>query len=100
MENNQKNYKQCVICKDVEATSLCSQCFIYYCDKCFKFVHEIEKNKDHKKEKIDYFVPIDIWCPKHEKNEMNLFCNNEKGNNLINNIILKYYRTLLSILLL
>ncbi len=79
MEMNQNNFKQCDICKEREATSLCVQCFSYYCDHCFKPVHEGEKNKEHKKEKIDYFVPIDTWCTEHKKNEMNLFCIDEKG---------------------
>ena len=79
MEINQNNFKECDICKEREATSLCVQCFSYYCDNCFKPVHEGVKNKDHKKEKIDYFVPIDTWCPEHKKNEMNLFCLEEKG---------------------
>ena len=100
MEKNQKNFKLWEICKIEEASTLCYQCFSYFCDDCFKYVHDKGNNNKHEKEKIDYFVPIDIWCPKHEKNEMNLFCNNEKGNNLINNIILKDYRTLLFILFL
>ena len=80
MENKQKNYKQCDICKDVEATSLCPQCFSYYCDKCSKCVHESKNNKEHKKEAIDYNVPIDTHCPDHDKNPINLFCLDEKGN--------------------
>ena len=79
MENKQKNYKQCDMCKFIEATSLCPQCFNYYCDICFKPVHEGEKNKEHKKEKIDNFVPIDTWCPEHYGNNINLFCIDEKG---------------------
>ena len=78
METNQKNFKQCDMCKDTEATSLCPQCFSYYCDGCYKQVHERKKNKDHKKEPIDFNVPIDTWCPQHEKNAINLFCIDEK----------------------
>ena len=80
MENKQKNYKQCDICKVDEATSLCPQCFSYYCDGCFKQVHEKKENKDHKKEAIDFNVPIDTRCPVHDKNPINLFCLDEKGN--------------------
>ena len=80
---NQKNFKQCDMCKAEEAKILCFQCFSYYCDSCFKCVHEKDKNIEHKKGKIDYFVPIDIWCPNHEKNVLNLFCVNEKGNRKI-----------------
>ena len=80
MENKQKNYKQCDICKVDEATSLCLQCFSYYCDGCFKQVHEKKENKEHKKEAIDYNVPIDTRCPDHSGNNINLFCIDEKGN--------------------
>ena len=79
MEKKQKNYKLCDICKDVEATSLCPQCFCYYCDKCFKFVYESNNNKSHKKETIDYNVPIDTRCPDHDTIPINLFCIDEKG---------------------
>ena len=79
MENKQKNFKQCDICKVDEATSLCPQCFSYYCDGCFKQVHEKKENKEHKKEVIDYNVPIDTRCPEHSGNNINLFCVDEKG---------------------
>ena len=55
-------------------------CFNYYCDNCFKPVHERNKNSNHKKEKIDHFVPIDTHCPAHENIPINLFCIDEKGN--------------------
>ena len=80
MEMKQKNFKQCDMCKAKEATSLCPQCFSYYCDKCFKCVHEEEMNKGHKKEKVDYFVPIDTRCSEHDTIPINLFCLDEKGN--------------------
>ena len=88
MKIKQKNFKQCDMCKAKDAKSLCPQCFNYYCDGCFKQVHENEKNKEHKKEKIDDFVPIDTWCPEHEKNAMNLFCLDEKSNFLYNFILI------------
>ena len=80
MENKQKNFKQCDMCKVDEATSLCPQCFSNYCDGCFKPVHEKKENKDHKKEAIDYNVQIDTRCPDHSGNNINLFCIDEKGN--------------------
>ena len=83
MEVTQKNLKQCEMCKDEEAKSLCHQCYCYYCDNCFKYVHERKKNSEHKKEKIDYFVPIDTDCPEHDGNRINLFCLDEKGNKTI-----------------
>ena len=80
MENKQKNYKQCDICQDTEAESLCPQCFSYYCDDCYKTVHNKKRNKEHKKEAIDFNVPIDTRCPDHAGNNINLFCIDEKGN--------------------
>ena len=47
-------------------------------------MHEDTKNNQHKKEKIDYNVPIDTRCPYHEGNNINLFCIDEKGNIQIN----------------
>ena len=84
MEINEKNYKECEMCRDGEATSICQQCYSYFCDTCFKCVHDKKKNTNHKKEKIDYFVPIDTRCPEHEGNRINLFCIDEKGKNIYN----------------
>ena len=95
MEKIQKNYKTCDMCKVSEATSLCPQCFSYYCDDCYKPVHGKNENKDHKKEPIDYNVPIDTRCPDHDTIPINLFCIDEKGK--INSYII-IYRTLLRIL--
>ena len=75
----QKNIKQCETCKDEEAKTLCLDCLSYFCEACFKYVHDRKKNRDHKKEKIDLFIPIDITCPDHERVPMNLFCVDEKG---------------------
>ena len=79
MEIKQKNYKQCDICKVNEARSLCLQCFSYYCDVCYKPVHSMKENKEHKIEEIDYNVPIDTRCPDHDTIPINLFCIDEKG---------------------
>ena len=81
--DNKKNYKQCELCK-IEATSLCQNCMIYYCDECYKYIHSKKGNDDHKKEKIDYFVPIDTKCQEHPKIPINLFCIEEKGNLIYN----------------
>ena len=97
MEKNQKNYKTCDICRDAEATSLCPSCFCYYCDDCHKTVHIRQKNKDHKKEPIDYNVPIDTYCPDHDTIPINLFCLDKKGK-IYSYIII--YSTLLCLLLL
>ena len=71
--------KQCEMCKDKEATTLCLDCFSYFCEICYKFVHDIKKNSNHKKEKIDLFIPIDTICPDHKRSPMNLFCIDDKG---------------------
>ena len=73
------NFKKCELCKD-NATSLCFQCYMYLCDSCFKFIHDKPVNNQHKKEKIDYYVPIETKCPEHQNVPLNLFCLEEKGN--------------------
>ena len=77
---NQQNFKIYDMCKVNEAKILCIQCFRYYCDGCYKQVHEKKENKEHKKEAIDYNIPIDTSCPDHDGNNINLFCIDEKGN--------------------
>ena len=90
MEENQKNFKYCDICKS-QATLLCLECVCnYYCDSCYKMIHDIKENNNHKNEKIDFFVPIETWCPQHPNVALNLFCLDEKGNNIyIINILCK-----------
>ena len=51
--------KKCSFCK-IDATCLCYKCISYFCDSCFKIAHNNEENKLHKKDKIDYFSPIDL----------------------------------------
>ena len=75
----QKNIKQCEICKVKEATTLCLDCYSYFCEACYKYVHDIKENNNHNNEKMDLFVPIDTICPEHTKSPMNLFCIEEKG---------------------
>ena len=78
---DQQNFKICDMFMVNEAKSLCIQCFRYYCDGCFKQVHDIKENSDHMKENIDFNVPIDTHCPEHKKIVLNLFCLDEKGIN-------------------
>ena len=93
MEDKQKNFKLCDICES-QATLLCLECLTnYYCDSCYKLIHDKKTKANHKKEKIDYYVPIETRCPEHPKVELNLFCLDEKGNN--NKYIIILYRTLL-----
>ena len=80
MDIKQRNFKYCDMCKFIEATCLCPKCFSYYCEGCFKQVHSIKENKEHKKEAVDFNVPIDTRCPDHLGNNINLFCLDEKGN--------------------
>ena len=95
MDKFQNRNKQCEICKEA-ATSLCFKCISYFCDSCFKFVHEKKANIAHKKEKIDYFVPIDTKCPYHPANPINLFCIDEKGKSIY---FFYFYRIMLCIML-
>ena len=70
--------KLCEICRK-QATNICFECFIYLCDSCYKLIHErFQKDDKHRKEKIDYFTPIDTKCPEHPKIPVNLFCMDEK----------------------
>ena len=63
-----------------DATNLCFECLEYFCDSCFKTIHEKKLKINHKKETIDLYVPIDLKCPEHPKVPINLFCIDEKGN--------------------
>ena len=75
----EQKLKKCDFCDTTDAICLCFQCMSYYCDSCYKLSHKSERKKVHKKEKIDYFAPIDIKCPEHELYPMDLFCVDEKG---------------------
>ena len=78
MNEKKNNIKLCEICEK-EATSLCLKCISYFCEECFKYIHDKKPNTQHKKEKIDYFAPFDTKCPEHPKVIINLFCLEEKG---------------------
>jgi len=77
-ELESKNVKECEMC-DSTATCLCFKCNNYFCENCYKSIHNLKKNMNHKKENIDPFVPIELKCPNHPEERMNLFCINEKG---------------------
>ena len=80
MEEKKNNFKLCDICES-QATFLCLECLSnYYCESCYKFIHDKKVKSNHKKEKIDYYIPIEARCPKHKKVPLNLFCADEKGN--------------------
>ena len=97
METRTKIFKTCEIC-DSNATSLCFICKNYFCEQCYKFVHEKQKNINHKKESIDPFIPIDLKCPEHPEHSVCLFCTEEKGKIII--IININYRNVLPFLFL
>ena len=92
-EKSNQKLKECDICGE-NGTSLCFKCMQYFCDSCFKLIHDKPKNAQHKKELIDPYVPIDLRCQTHPLIPLNLFCLEEKGKYFINN----YIRTLLCIL--
>ena len=75
---NLKQKKECECC-DMEANCICFACNQYFCDNCFKVIHNLKKFKEHKKDIIDAFVPIEFKCNKHPPNLNTLFCLEEKG---------------------
>ena len=79
IQEKSKNFKECEICKS-NSTCLCFQCNNYFCESCYKFVHDKQINSNHKKVIIDPFMPIDLKCPEHPQDRMYLFCTDEKGN--------------------
>ena len=78
MDEKIKLIKNCEICGN-DATCICFNCKFYYCDSCFKSIHD-KINSNHKKEKIDLYVPIELKCRNHPDIPLNLFCADEKGN--------------------
>ena len=83
MEKKLKLIKECDSCES-NASCLCFICKEYYCDSCFKVAHGKSKKSNHKKEKIDIYVPIDLYCQSHPDIPLNLFCIDEKGKYLFN----------------
>ena len=76
--DKENQLKKCELCKEI-ATSLCFICNSYFCNQCYKYVHDKKININHKKEIIDPFVPIDLKCPEHPQHPIYLFCTDEKG---------------------
>ena len=72
INKSSEQFKVCDICK-INATSLCFKCNSYFCDSCFKFVHEKKNNIGHKSEEIDLFIPFEARCSIHPDIPMNLF---------------------------
>ena len=70
--------KKCEICNS-NATCLWFSCNSYYCENCYKTIHDLKKELKHKKDIFDPFVPIDLKCPEHPEYPMHFFCIEEKG---------------------
>lgn len=81
-ENINKEEKKCEICKE-SAAYICFDCPFYLCYSCFEFIHGKNANMMHQKDEIDPFILLDIKCPEHQQNSMNLFCINERSNKYI-----------------
>ena len=69
--------KECDFCSK-EANSLCFECILYFCDEHFKMSHSSEKNKNHKQELIDLYLPLNLKCQNHPKIPFNYFCIEKK----------------------
>ena len=54
MENIQKNFPECEFCRG-KANFICYECYMYFCDSCYKLVHSKILNNKHKKEKNRLF---------------------------------------------
>ena len=78
MENKLKLIKEFDIC-ELNASCLCFKCKEYFCDSCFKIIHDKKIKSNHKKEKIYVYVPIELKCQDHPNIPLNLFCVDEKG---------------------
>ena len=78
MEKKSKFIKDCETC-GTNATCLCYNCKEYFCDSCYKMNHDKKLKSNHKKDKIDIFVPIELKCLEHPDIPLNLFCADEKG---------------------
>ena len=82
-----ENNKNCEIC-ELNATCLCFKCNFYFCEKCYKLVHDLKKSQEHKKELIDSFISFDLKCTIHKDQKNSLFCLNDKGKSFIIKIII------------
>ena len=84
-EEKSKFFKYCNICQ-LNAKFLCFECDLYFCESCYDLIHSRQKDKSHKKENINQFIPIELKCSIHSKERLNLFCINDKGNYFINTL--------------
>lgn len=75
---NYKGNKKCDICNS-DSTCVCFICLSYFCESCFKFIHDKEKNSSHKKEDIDPYITYNFKCRTHQLSQITLYCVDEKG---------------------
>ncbi len=65
-------YKKFEMCK-LKARNLSLDCMNYYCESCYKLIHEKEATIHHLNEKSDYFIPFDTKCKEHPSNPLAYF---------------------------
>jgi len=82
MVENLMIIKKCNLCL-LEASSICFKCKKYFCDNCYKIIHEIKKNNEHEKTKINPYLSIDFFCQNHPEYPLELFCLNDGGKDII-----------------
>ena len=78
MENTQDKSIICGICNK-KSSCFCFKCMNYFCDICYKLIHEKKDISQHKKEKIDYFIPLELKCPSHPNYPNEYYCLDENG---------------------
>ena len=78
MEKKLSNKKICEYC-GIDASYLCFDCCEYFCDSCYKMVHDKKLKSQHNKENIDPFIPFNLKCRNHPNFPNNLFCVDEKS---------------------
>ena len=82
MVENLSKLKKCDLC-NFESFWICFQCKKYYCDKCYKIIHDLKKSQGHKKELIDPFIYYDLKCSIHKTQQNSLFCLDDKSKKII-----------------
>ena len=86
MLENLTKIKKCDYCRS-DASDVCFKCNDFFCNNCYKIIHELRKDSEHKKIEINPYLSIDLFCPMHPKNPLELFCLDDKGNFYYNNFI-------------
>ena len=77
MKKPNKLIKSCEICIKSDATCLCYECNSYFCESCYKVIHDIKDEPKHKKENKIYLFLL-IKCSEHPLDRLNLFCLDDK----------------------